>query len=262
MVGGIIYWVFGLAVLIVLLYGGFLVLVTWPIDKLTIQNAGVFGDSFGVLTSLFSALAFCGVVLTLFYQKEELRIQKIEWQAQKEENEDSRNEIRKQGFENSFFQMLRLHNQIVEGISQPQSNAGGAHVNDGRSVLKTLSSRLYGGIARKGGEDNNDKEIILEAYSSFWATSGHHLAHYFRFLYNIFRFLSESDIENKVFYVRLVRAQLSNQELFLIYYNSFTKQGENFQKYIVEFKLMDNLPRDELVNSEHSNLLSGSGFHD
>jgi hypothetical protein len=41
--------------------------------RLRIEDVGALGDSFGVVTSLFSALAFAAIVLTLLYQREEMR---------------------------------------------------------------------------------------------------------------------------------------------------------------------------------------------
>lgn len=41
--------------------------------KVEWEARGVFGDSFGVLNSLFSALAFCGIVVTLYMQNAQMR---------------------------------------------------------------------------------------------------------------------------------------------------------------------------------------------
>jgi hypothetical protein len=46
---------------------------TYPLDKLA-----SFGDSFGVLTSLFSGLAFAGMIITILLQKDELKLQREE----------------------------------------------------------------------------------------------------------------------------------------------------------------------------------------
>ena len=63
-IGGIILIVSGYAMLIIYL--------TWPISEISINKAGVFGDSFGIITSLFSGLAFAGLIITILLQKEEL----------------------------------------------------------------------------------------------------------------------------------------------------------------------------------------------
>ncbi len=79
-------------------------------------SRGVFGDKFGAINALFSGLAFAGIIFTIFLQKRELTLQR-------EELEDTRNEfiqqndtLKKQRFENTFFQLLRLHNDIVDKL--------------------------------------------------------------------------------------------------------------------------------------------------
>lgn len=48
-------------------------------DETRIDNYfGTFGDSFGVLTCLFSGLAFAGMIITLLMQREELSLQREE----------------------------------------------------------------------------------------------------------------------------------------------------------------------------------------
>lgn len=234
-------------------YAVFLIYVTWPITSMSISNAGVFGDSFGVLTSLFSALAFVGVVWTLNYQRDEFKLQK-------EELADSKKEIAKQGFENSFFQMLKIQNDIVNGVTFVKRGVGSHERLEGRDAFKELSISLH---LRFVSLAKYNKEVVWvnNAYDSFYEQDGYRLAHYFRFLYNIFRFLEESRVENKELYVRLLRAQISNQELFLIYYNALNRRGEKFKRFIAEYKLMDNLPVDELADDSHKHFLPNTQFY-
>ena len=68
-----------LAVLsVVVVYGIPILALTWPINELSISKAGSLGDSFGLLTSFFSGLAFAGVLLTLYLQGKELSLQRQE----------------------------------------------------------------------------------------------------------------------------------------------------------------------------------------
>lgn len=234
-------------------YAVFLIYVTWPITSMSISNAGVFGDSFGVLTSLFSALAFVGVVWTLNYQREEFKLQK-------EELADSKKEIAKQGFENSFFQMLKIQNDIVNGVTFVKRGLGATERLEGRDAFKGLSSSLHVRFVNLA-KYTKDVQWVNNVYDTFYEQEGYRLAHYFRFLYNIFRFLEESRVDNKELYVRLLRAQISNQELFLIYYNSLNRRGERFKKFITKYNLMDNLPVDELADDSHKEFLPNMQFY-
>lgn len=237
----------------IVVYAVFLIRVTWPITSMSISNAGAFGDSFGVLTSLFSALAFVGVVWTLNYQREEFKLQKEELAA-------SKKEIKKQGFENSFFQMLKIQNDIIDGITYEKRSVMEKERVEGRDALKELSTTLNYRI-KNLGRNVVKQERVQAAHEAFFNEDGYRLAHYFRFLYNIFRFLSEAEIENKQLYSRLVRSQISNQELFLLYYNSLTPAGVKFQKFIHEFNLMDNLSVGELTDESHQHFLPNVKFY-
>ena len=48
-----------------------------------LSKSGPFGDSFGALNSLFSGLAFVGVIIAILMQKEELRLQREEVKMQR-----------------------------------------------------------------------------------------------------------------------------------------------------------------------------------
>lgn len=74
----------------VALYAFFLLCITAPISELSIEKSGQFGDSFGVITSLFSGFAFSGVLITLMLQRDELKLQRQEIERSK--NEQAQNE--------------------------------------------------------------------------------------------------------------------------------------------------------------------------
>ena len=78
-------------------------------------NQGTFGDMFGAVNALFSGLAFAGLIVTLLYQKEELKLQREELRetrnelnAQKLEFQEQNKTMKRQRFENTFFNMLSL----------------------------------------------------------------------------------------------------------------------------------------------------------
>lgn len=78
---------------------------------------------FGGVNALFSGFAFAGVIYAIFLQKSELSLQRRELQytrqelkGQKEQLENQNKTLQKQNFEETFFQLLRLHNDIVNSI--------------------------------------------------------------------------------------------------------------------------------------------------
>ena len=86
---------------------------------------GTFGDMFGAVNALFSGLAFAGVIYAILLQRKELSLQRreleltrAELKGQKIQLENQNKTLQVQNFENTFFQMLMLHHQIVNSIDK------------------------------------------------------------------------------------------------------------------------------------------------
>ncbi|WP_282091202.1 hypothetical protein [Epibacterium ulvae] len=70
-------------------------LVNWIVTtapKGTIEF-GTFGDSFGALTSLFTGLAFVGLIVTLRQQKVQIEMQRQDLKLQRDEMKAARDEL-------------------------------------------------------------------------------------------------------------------------------------------------------------------------
>lgn len=101
------------------------------IIKVKFDNTGEFGDSFGIITALFSGLAFVGMIWTIFLQKHEIALQRYELRQTREEFERSRKEYEKQTqlmdkqnsaidrqiFETTFFNLLTRYDEIIKSLS-------------------------------------------------------------------------------------------------------------------------------------------------
>ncbi len=131
-------------------------------------------------------------------------------------------------------------------------------------------------ILKKNSKTTKGNEIVydLKAYSqslgkvtwkpSYTPFQGHvsKLGHYYRHLYQLIKFISTNQSLNLKFkkkyaYIKIVRAQLSNHEQALIYFNSFFNAGniwwretnENFKNeknevisYFLDYRIIKNLP--------------------
>ena len=100
-----------------------LAIIVLPLCFPNIEKRGQFGDSFGVVNALFSGLALAGVIYAIILQKNELELQREELKetrkeirGQKEQLEAQNQTLQKQNFESSFFQLLGLHNDIVNSM--------------------------------------------------------------------------------------------------------------------------------------------------
>ncbi|HBV3145481.1 TPA: hypothetical protein MDU55_005104, partial [Klebsiella aerogenes] len=72
-------------------------------------------------------------------------------------------------------------------------------------------------------------------------------------IYNMFKIIHESDLTsvNKKKYANILRAQLSNYELLMLFYNANFVHGRKFETYMNSYAILDNLPAEKLINKKH-----------
>ena len=104
---------------------------------------------------------------------------------------------------------------------------------------------------KKKGEDVVNTIVAYDGYRNVRYDD---LSIYFRFLFNVFKYIDSSDVENKYKYASIVRSQLSDSELLMIFYNCISSQGRKMVYYTEKYKIFDNLPVNHLLQSEHWNL--------
>lgn len=252
------------------------------------DSAALYGDSFGAINALISALAFAGVIVTFYLQRKELDLQRQELKAQREEFTQQNKTLKLQRFENTFFHMMELQQQIVNDLyiqlnEREQVTQGGQHSNEvivdtsvkGRQVFEYIylmrtqfrrKEGCFGTILCKGLKCYN--QVIYREL----------LDHYFRHLYTILRYVDETDAFNvndegvedskytfvqKYHYTTIVRATLSRYELLLLYYNGLSEFGKLKLKPLIErYALLNNLDIQSLSFSQENLNLCKIEFHD
>lgn len=227
--------------------------------------------------------------LEIMYSQLEVKYTRLELAGQKLEMKEQNETLKLQKFENTFFNLLSLHHQIVDGIDEieaKETSKGGrdllkerssfvAHVNRnenktvehviirGRDVFKNSYQYLMNRIERKSETDFLDNYMVV--YSSVQTDFGH----YFRNLYRIIKFIDETqfmedetkNFQNQYKYTSMVRAQLSDYELLWLFYNCLSTNGkEKFKPYIEKFALFKNLPKEKVHNQELITKYNRSAF--
>ncbi len=253
---------------IVIIYAGLLLFITWPISEWSINKSGVFGDSFGVLTSLFSGLAFAGLIITIIMQKDELALQREELSLTREELSGQKEELKiqnetmkKQQFENTFFQMLSLHSEIVKNISISNINLPSQKYNK-YDAFKHLHDFFKKKLSTRKPEKISRLYINNMYLNHIYDNYKNQFGIYFRNLYNIIKFIDGSNVDDKKTYTNLLRAQLSDYELLLLFYNCLSDMGyEKFKPLVEKYSLLKALP-DEAINhpEEQKTLYAPSAF--
>ncbi len=234
----------------------------WP-------ERGTFGDTFGCINALFSGLAFGGVVLAILlqtkeleYQREELQQTRGELKGQKEQLQAQNETLKIQSFENTFFQMLRLHHEIVNSIDKIEMKAGQQVIKKGRDVFVDISNELSAYYSRYQDKDEHKK--INAAFVQLFSKYQSDIVHYFRNLYNIIKFIDmkgPEQFEERYIYTSLVRAQLSSHELLLLFYNSLSQFGqEKFKPLIEKYHFLKNMPLGQIIKKEHEGYYDSSAF--
>lgn len=210
---------------------------------------GQFGDYVGgILNPLFSLTALFALLYTIKLQSKELHESTEQLKASAEALALQNNVMLRQQFETTFFQMLDLFNEIIRGMERSSETKGRSCT---RSLSKTLQSRL---------QDARKENINSQYRDDFYNVYGYLLGHYFLNLYNIIKFVDKSSLadEDKKFYTNIVRAQLSEYELVLLFYNCLCldEAQEKFLPLVRKYRLLKHLNNNLLAAPAHRELLS------
>ena len=243
----------------VLLYLTFILVV---IGIWSLSQFNVFGkDNFKPESAnvLIAGLAFAGVIIGLFQQQAEIQMQREDLELQRDEMRLTREEIHEQNrtfttqrFENTFFNMLNLHHDIIDKIKV--KDIGGN--KDGRDAFGSLLRFVKEVFNKASASDTIDKWVLFnDLYTNFYNKYNSELGHYFRNLYRIIKIIDNTTFSNdkkidhitKYEYTSIVRSQLSDDELLLLYYNCGTRNGMDFfRPYIEKYTLFKNLPKSRV----------------
>lgn len=274
---------------------GLVIFAIWILSWLIIDYSivdlsarGTFGDKFGAVNALFSGLAFAGLIVTLLYQKEELKLQRAELSetrnelnAQRLEFQEQNKTMKRQRFENTFFNMLSLHQEIIANLSHeyyvhaqicPRNVPHDVFYKGapkcklkGREVFEDIFTHAI--IEHAGARHMNGIRGLIqtfgpEVYSILSVTT--RFDHPFRHLYSILKFVDTSDLISDVeryVYAGIVRSQLSDHELLMLFYHCISNKGqENFTQLIEKYTIFYNLREGLLVSSDHKCQLAESAF--
>lgn len=221
-----------------------IILAFWDIFLVhqKIKDFGQWGDFFGgVLNPILTFLTFVGLMITIILQQIELKESRTEFKRTADALHKQEEHMSIQGFENTFFKMLELHNNIVENLTY--CNRESSISTQGKEVFEDIykwfllqNEQFYLDI----GYIERYKEFIYNNHNQI-------LGHYFRNLYQILKFIKEQE-ERLNFdssrYSNLLRAQLSSYELILLFFNCFEGVSDDgqFKKLLIKFSFLQHFP--------------------
>ena len=221
-----------------------------PLDK-----GGLFGDFYGgVLGTILSLLSVLIVVKTFAYQR-------IVTQQNNKQLETQR-------FNDLFFELLHLYQKETaelcgqipifnnekekhESEVDTQTIEGQINYNDKDffDYEKQMMQEAF--ESEKSFLANRNK--ALSYYMTFYINHRTKMAAYFRTLYRIYDLIDNSklDEDQKKNYLKIIRAQLTESELFFIRYNSTSYYGRKFTYFINKYNVLKHLPFFELLELKY-----------
>jgi hypothetical protein len=222
---------------------------------------GTFGDYIGgLLNPVFSFLAFIALLFTIVLQRRELALSTKELKTSAKALKEQSESLKLQNFENTFFQMLKLHNEIIQGMEI--SHPPGSHLQGyrGRGCFWKYYEKFtshykgHGGDTPESSSYPDEKSLIDGAYNSFFKENDVSVAHYFRNLFAIIKFVDSTDLhtqDTKKGYVDILRAQLSSYELLLLFYHCLWHvERKEFKPFIDGYELLKFMDISALNNSD------------
>lgn len=259
------WWMFVFAVVaVVILWAGSGFLIHWLAGP--DQGRGTFGDMFGAVNALFSGLAFCGLIFAIYMQHEELKLQREELRLQREEATATRFEIKGQKeqaiaqnatldlqtFDNTFFQLLRHHEDIVNGI---KTNFTG-NQKFGRDCFEARFEQMishFNNISSNASVQRND--VLATALGNLSPQIDQLFGHYLRSTRNILDFIDANAAIDKQRYARFFIDQLSSYEISLIMYRCMSGTKYDALKLLIEkYSALRNLDPNCLLDKDSHNI--------
>ncbi len=233
---------------ILLLVGGMWVAGAWLllnyVYKEGHQDAGLLGDTFGVLNSFFSAFAFAGLIYSILLQRTELR-------ETRQEFKDQNTTLRLQRFENTFFNLLSSRNVLLNSLSGSYRNFENKDISyaNGRDLIKCAVHELQErtkqfdlNLLKPISEGDSTFVNMIKMYVLAIKSISSHLDLYLSNLSSILKFVMKTDLLNDEFWTRelyfsIIRAELSIEERkFIYYYMSISDPKGPTGRYVYIFR--------------------------
>lgn len=201
---------------------------------------GQYGDFIGGLLGTF--IAYIGIRLLV----DTLNAQREANDTAADTNEENRRVFLLQQFDSNFNTLLKLYENTIASYK----------INDnkiGRDALHEYADQLLKVSSIEGGSYEERVKNSSNAFNQkFYIPHREVAAVHFRTLYQLFQLIRESSIDEgkKVLYAKIMRGQMSEDELLLLRYNCHCSYGKKMQTNINKFNLLKHLPMLSLLEFE------------
>lgn len=159
--------------------------------------------------------------------------------------EFSANEIRlsyTQQFESSLFSLIQHHHTIRQTLNATGEGGELFFEKVANSIKERMMEREYDLNSIIYENCFREEDIASDKYEEVYRQYGDQLEHYFRDLYHIISYVDESKVPDKQKYINIIQGQLSNAELFILFYDGISVYGKKKMYPLLEkYKLLENV---------------------
>ncbi|MBQ2884155.1 MAG: putative phage abortive infection protein [Alphaproteobacteria bacterium] len=212
---------------------------------------GTYGDFVGgVLGTIFGVIS----VLLMFKTFDHQRIATA----------DNQTQLEIERFHDLFFELLRLYQSQVsdlcgvyrtfekskkDNLTEDENTEVYEYSYNNKDFFDFEKEKLQRVFTPKKSFEQNQAEA-LKTYMFFYIKNKDKIGAYYRTLYRIYDLIDNAKTIPegiKKDYLKIIRAQLTETELFFLRYNALTYYGHKFIKYINEYNILKHLPVFELL---------------
>lgn len=164
------------------------------------------------------------------------------------QREDSKKNARVyelQQLNDKFFKLMDIYDEQLKHLVYKDEDI----TYNGKEALHRYLQDIQSGFDETIGYNLRRKRAV-DAYFEFYANNRDFAPLYFRTLYRLFEEIDGSGdniYDEKIKYIKIIRSQFSDSELFFMRYNAMTTMGGKFPQYINRYNLLKHLPPLELL---------------
>ena len=259
-----IWWIVGISFIVFILTFFFSPILSYLAGTSQPTCAGGFGDQYGVLNTLFTGLAFVGLIATILLQRKDLELQRKELKRQSDEFETQNRLFDIQKFENLFFKYIEHVNYLRKDVFieyDSENQAISDIFKNFRTCLQNIRMALRSPLEEliKYKEEYNERWIAFEkAYFDMipWAIG----------FYGMMDYILKSDFlteKEKNSYIKIVFSITPPQQLNILQIMGTisNREEQNEIEKILERKLFFHSSRNIFIEEKNIHLIkNGMGY--
>ena len=170
-------------------------------------------------------------------QKEELALTRIVYEQQYKTMKEQEHTMKIQQFESSFYAFLNVYIAIKNELNNNDEE---------KDFFKTIFLKLNGSVDVELINESplNCHKIIEKKYVDLFLHNKGRLSHYFKTIYRLLKIIDSSlslSNQEKMFYAKIIRSQLTDYELLIMYYNYHSVYANKSTVLIYKYNILKHI---------------------